>query len=88
MKRMTREQLPYGGHTVCEWDDETGEADLTQYDADGTFVRRFQVRNEGPSGPAGEDGAVRVDLDVDGNEIGLEKVRRLSEAEAQAGGWT
>ena len=42
MRRKSEGPGPDGGRDVCEWDDETGDFDLTEYDADGHFVSRRQ----------------------------------------------
>lgn len=69
MKRTGGEELPTGGRTEIVWDDESGDFDLTEYDADGGFVRRIQRRYIDPDAPKGELVAQDIELDESGNEV-------------------
>jgi hypothetical protein len=87
VKRQAREELPDGGYTLSEWDDEEGHFDLTEYDAGGGFVRRIHRQYVNPDASIGELLAEDALLDADGAEIERRQVIR-GETDPAAGGWS
>ena len=88
VRRRTEGPGPDGGRDVCEWDDETGDFDLTQYDAGGQFVSHRQRTYINADAPVGELMAEDVYLDSSGDEIRREQVVSAGLTEDESGGWS